>query len=269
MTTPAQRFARVRHGERVVHGRLEGTALGEVLHVYAAAPWLGGAPTGETLPMDQATLLAPVVPGKLLAIGRNYRSHLGDRAEPSEPGVFVKLANALANPGDEIPIPTMPAGDGSPLKIDTEGEMVVVIGKTVRNISAREAPDAVFGLTCGHDISVRNWQRGDLQWTRAKSSDRFAPLGPVVVTGLAYDNLLLETQVNGETLQSERTDKLIFPVDDVIAYISKFMTLEPGDVIMTGTPGTAPAIAPGDTISVTVEGIGTLTNPVIADPHSA
>ncbi len=260
--TPVRRFCRIMTDGTAQHGEIiDGT-----IHVLSAAPWLGGTPTGVTLPDAGARKLAPVVPQKILCVGRNYRSHLGDRPEPSEPGIFVKLANALADPGDAIPLPTVPGADGQPLKIDTEGELVVVMGRRARNISPQDARDAIFGLTCGHDISVRPWQRGDLQWTRAKSSDLFAPLGPEIVTGVSDADLLLETRVNGAVQQSERTSMMIYDVPTVIAYITAFMTLEPGDVIMTGTPGTAPQIAAGDEISVTVEHVGTLTNTLVAEP---
>jgi 2-keto-4-pentenoate hydratase/2-oxohepta-3-ene-1,7-dioic acid hydratase in catechol pathway len=142
---------------------------------------------------------------------------------------------------------------------------VVVIGRTVRNASREEAAAAVFGVTCGNDVSDRNWQRGagkDVQWWRAKGCDTFAPLGPVVVTGLDYSNLLLTTRLNGEVVQQQRTSDLIFDVPTVIAFVSRYLTLNQGDVIYTGTPGNTSRMQAGDVVEVEIERIGALRNPI-------
>jgi 2-keto-4-pentenoate hydratase/2-oxohepta-3-ene-1,7-dioic acid hydratase in catechol pathway len=139
---------------------------------------------------------------------------------------------------------------------------VVVIGKRAKNISAADAPQYVFGVTAGNDVSERAWQKNDLQWFRAKASDTFGPMGPAIVTGLNYGDLLLQTRVNGVVLQSQRTKDLIFDVPAIISYVSRFVTLEPGDVIYTGTPGSTKAMKPGDIVEVEIEGIGVLRNKV-------
>src|SRR6185312_8018944 len=147
-----------------------------------------------------------------------------------------------------------------------EGELVVVIGRTTRNASRQEAAASVFGVTCGNDVSDRNWQRGagkDVQYWRAKGCDTFGPLGPVIVTGLDYSDLLLTTRVNGTVAQQQRTSDLIFDVPTVIAFVSRYVTLGQGDVIYTGTPGNTRAMKAGDVVEVEIEGIGTLRNPVV------
>ena len=141
--------------------------------------------------------------------------------------------------------------------------MVLVIGKRAKSVPVATAKSHVFGVTAGNDVSERDWQKADLQWFRAKATDTFGPIGPAIVTGLNYDDLLLETKLNGEVVQSQRTKDLIFDVATIVSYVSKYVTLEPGDVIFTGTPGTTRAFKVGDTIEVVIEGIGTLRNKAI------
>lgn len=216
--------------------------------------------TGRRFAMDDVRLLAPCEPPKLFAVGQNYASHLGERKTPKNPEIFYKPISSLQDPAGPIEIPT-DAED-----VHFEGELVVVIGKRVRNASREEAAAAVFGVTCGNDVSDRNWQRGagkDVQYWRAKGCDTFAPLGPVIVTGLDYSDLLLTTRLNGEVVQQQRTSDLIFDVPTVITFISRYVTLTPGDVIYTGTPGSTRRMQPGDVLEVEIEGIGTLRNPVV------
>jgi 2-keto-4-pentenoate hydratase/2-oxohepta-3-ene-1,7-dioic acid hydratase in catechol pathway len=215
--------------------------------------------TGREFGLSEVKLLAPCVPPKILAVGLNYKSHLGSRPAPANPEIFYKPVTALQNPGDPIRIPAE-AQD-----VHFEGELVVVIGRPLHHATREEAENAVFGVTCGNDVSDRNWQRGpnaDRQWWRAKGCDTFAPLGPWITTGLNYSDLALETRVNGEVLQSQRTNDLIFDVPEVISFISRFVTLTPGDLIYTGTPGNTKRMQPGDVVEVELEGIGTLSNPV-------
>ncbi|MGA2716763.1 MAG: fumarylacetoacetate hydrolase family protein [Bryobacteraceae bacterium] len=216
-------------------------------------------PSGRQFRLDEVRLLAPCEPPKILAVGQNYTSHLGERKTPTKPEIFYKPISSLQDPGGPIQIPE-DAEDAH-----FEGELVLVIGKTVRNASREDAAAAVFGVTCGNDVSDRNWQRGagrDVQWWRAKGCDTFAPLGPVIVTGLDYSDLLLRTRVNGEIAQQQRTSDLIFDVPTVIGFISRYVTLTPGDVIYTGTPGETRRMQPGDVVEVEIEGIGTLRNHV-------
>jgi 2-keto-4-pentenoate hydratase/2-oxohepta-3-ene-1,7-dioic acid hydratase in catechol pathway len=216
--------------------------------------------TGRRFALDEVKMLAPCEPPKILAVGQNYISHLGERKIPGNPEIFYKPISSLQHPGEPIKLP--PDAED----VHYEGELVVVMGKTVRNATRDEAAAAVFGVTCGNDVSDRNWQRGagkDVQWWRAKGCDTFAPLGPVIVTGLDYSNLLLTTRVNGEVLQQQRTSDLIFDVPTVIGFISRYATLTQGDVIYTGTPGATRAMKPGDVAEVEIEGIGVLRNPVV------
>jgi 2-keto-4-pentenoate hydratase/2-oxohepta-3-ene-1,7-dioic acid hydratase in catechol pathway len=216
----------------------------------------GGKPTGRSCALKQAKLLAPVQPSKIIAVGLNYRSHLGGRPAPAVPGIFAKMPTCIVGPDDAIVIPPE-AQD-----VHYEGEMVVVIGKTARKVAEKEAGDFVFGVTAGNDVSERVWQKGDLQWLRAKGSDTFGPLGPAVVCGVDYSNLLVSTRLNGEVKQSQRTSDLIFGVDTIISYISRFVTLLPGDLIFTGTPGSTSPMKPGDVVEVEVEEAGILRNTV-------
>jgi 2-keto-4-pentenoate hydratase/2-oxohepta-3-ene-1,7-dioic acid hydratase in catechol pathway len=219
-------------------------------------------PSGRHFAFDEVRLLAPCEPPSIFAVGQNYLSHLGERKVPSKPEIFYKPVASLQRPDGPIVIP--PDAED----VHFEGELVVVIGKTLRHASREEASAAVFGVTCGNDVSDRNWQRGpgkDVQYWRAKGCDTFAPLGPVIVSGLDYSNLALTTRVNGGVAQQQRTSDFIFDVPTVIRFISRYVTLMPGDLIYTGTPGNTRRMHPGDVVEVEIEGIGTLRNTVIAE----
>jgi 2-keto-4-pentenoate hydratase/2-oxohepta-3-ene-1,7-dioic acid hydratase in catechol pathway len=189
---------------------------------------------------------------------RNYKSHLGDRPLFANPECFFKPPSCLIGQGQTIVIPK-----GTD-KVDHEGELVIVIGKRARKVPAEKATDFVLGVTCGNDVSARDWQKNDVQWWRAKGCDTFGPCGPWIVSGIRYDDLLLTVRVNGEERQKQRTSDLIFGVAALVSFISQHITLEPGDLIFTGTPGTTTAIKPGDVVEVEIEGIGVLKNPVAA-----
>jgi len=221
--------------------------------------------TGQQFPLTEVKLLWPCEPQKVLAVGLNYKSHLGTRPAPANPEIFYKPVTCLQNPGDPICIP-QEAQD-----THFEGELVAVIGKTVRNASREEAAASVFGVTCGNDVSDRNWQRGpnaDRQWWRAKGCDTFGPMGPWIVTGLNHADLALKTRVNGEVLQEQRTNDLLFDVPDTVSFVSRFVTLRAGDVIFTGTPGNTRKMLPGDVVEVELEGVGVLRNTVEASRRS-
>jgi 2-keto-4-pentenoate hydratase/2-oxohepta-3-ene-1,7-dioic acid hydratase in catechol pathway len=216
-------------------------------------------PTGVTHPLADVKLLAPIVPGKIMAVGLNYKSHLGGRPQPAHPELFYKPVTALQDPGEPIILPR------ESTDVHYEGEIVVVIGKRARNVGPDEARAAIFGVTCGNDVSERNWQHGagkDLQWWRAKGCDTFAPLGPVIVTGIDYGNLQLQTRLNGEVVQSQTTADLLFDCPAIVSRISGWVTLLPGDIIYTGTPGSTRKLSPGDVVEVEIENIGVLSNPV-------
>ena len=244
------RYVRYSLGGATSYGILEGDAIRELKGDLFASP----APTGRRVKLAEVKLLPPCVPSKVIAVGLNYKTHLGERSAAEYPGLFAKYPTSIIATGENIVIPS----DAN--NVHYEGEMVVVIGKRAKNVSKADAKSYVFGVTAGNDVSERDWQKQDLQWFRAKASDTFGPLGPAIVTGLNYDDLLLETKLNGEVVQSQRTKDLIFDVATIVSYLSRYVTLEPGDVIFSGTPGTTRAFKPGDTIEVVIEGIGTLRN---------
>ncbi|UCF21729.1 MAG: fumarylacetoacetate hydrolase family protein [Gemmatimonadota bacterium] len=248
------RYVRYARGDTIAYGVEEGATIREL----DGDPFSGPRATGATVPISDVRLLAPCTPSKIIAVGLNYRSHLGGRPAPEYPGVFAKLPSAVIGPDEAIVIPE------DAREVHYEGELVVAIGKRAKNVSMERARDCVFGVTAGNDVSERVWQRGDLQWVRAKASDTFAPIGPAIVSGLNYNDLLVQTRVNGEARQAERTRDMLFDVDTVVAYISRYVTLLPGDLIFTGTPGTTTALQPGDVVEVEVEGVGVLRNHVAA-----
>jgi 2-keto-4-pentenoate hydratase/2-oxohepta-3-ene-1,7-dioic acid hydratase in catechol pathway len=246
------KYVRYSHQNVISYGILEGDTIRELKGDLFA----GATPTGRTVKLADARLLAPCQPSKVIAVGLNYKSHIGERPAAAYPGLFAKLPTSIVGPDDAI----VATDDAKNLHF--EGELVVVIGRRAKNVSVADAPTYVFGVTAGNDVSERDWQKNDLQWFRAKASDTFGPLGPVIVKGLDYGDLLLQTRVNGEVLQSQRTKDLVFDVPAIVSYISRFVTLEPGDVIYTGTPGTTKAMKPGDVVEIEIEGIGVLRNRV-------
>jgi 2-keto-4-pentenoate hydratase/2-oxohepta-3-ene-1,7-dioic acid hydratase in catechol pathway len=245
------RYVRYSAGDTVSYGILDG----ETIHGLHGDMFRGEL-SGKTSSLSSVRLLAPCDPSKVLAIGQNYKSHLGDRPTRPYPGVFAKLPTCIIGPGDKIVFPP------EATDVHYEAEMVVVIGKKAARISKEEAPDHIFGVTAGNDVSERAWQKNDLQWFRAKASDTFGPIGPAIVQGLNYNDLLVECRLNGEVRQSQRTRDLLFDVDTIVSYISQFVTLLPGDLIFTGTPGHTKPMKPGDLVEVEVEGVGILRNQI-------
>ena len=246
------KYVRYAHDGAESYGVLEGDTVRELRgNIFESAQ-----PTGRTVALADVQLLVPVEPSKIVAVGFNYRSHLGDRTPVEFPGLFIKYPTSLIATGEEI---VFPPGASN---VHYEGELVIVIGRRAHHVSKEDAPDHVFGVTAGNDVSERDWQANDLQWFRAKASDTFGPIGPAVVTGLPYEDLHLETRLNGEVRQSARTDDLLFDVATIISYVSDFVTLEPGDVIYTGTPGTTQPMQPGDVVEVELEGVGVLRNTI-------
>ena len=248
------RYVRYEHSGKTAYGILEGDRIRELAGDLFQSP----KPTGRTVRLSAVKLLAPAEPGKVIAVGLNYKSHLGERPAATYPGLFAKLPSSIIGPEADILYPA----DAENLHF--EGELVVVIGRRASRVPESEAAKYVFGVTAGNDVSERAWQRSDLQWFRAKATDTFGPLGPAIVTGLNYGDLLLQTRVNGEVVQSQRTRDLIFDVPAIVSYVSRYVTLEPGDVIYTGTPGTTRPIKPGDVVEVEIEGVGVLRNRVTA-----
>lgn len=215
---------------------------------------------GDALEPEGLSLLAPVTPSKVVAVGLNYRDHAREmgKALPSEPLVFLKPPSAVVGPEARIVIPP---GAG---RVDCEVEVGIVIGRTARNVRAAEARDYVLGLTCVNDVTDRDIQRRDVQYTRAKGFDTFAPIGPAIAIGLDGSALAIGSTVNGVTRQASSTREMIFPLDHLVEFVSGVMTLVPGDVIATGTPPGVGPIVPGDRVVVAVEGVGELANDVVA-----
>lgn len=240
------KFVRFLANNHTAYGLLEAGQIHELIGGLFDTP----APTGVVHALDAVQLLYPCEPTKILCVGLNYRSHLDGRPAPQNPEIFLKPLSALQNPGGPIKSPL------DSINLHFEGELVAVMGPG----------NQVFGVTCGNDLSERDWQRGpnkDLQWWRAKGCDTFAPLGPCIAAGIDYSNLRLQTTLNGKVVQNQTTADLLFPLPTIIAYISKWITLNPGDVVYTGTPGNTSKLSPGDLIEVEIENIGKLSNPVI------
>jgi 2-keto-4-pentenoate hydratase/2-oxohepta-3-ene-1,7-dioic acid hydratase in catechol pathway len=252
------KIARFKIGGQSRFGIVEGNLVKEI----AGSPLHGIDPTGTTYSLTEVTLQSPVEPSKALATIRNYPSHmvgsLGlSNAIPKEPQAFLKATSCITGPLDTVVL------DPESGRVDAEGELVVVIGSRANNVPRDKALEYVLGYTCGNDISAREWQRDDPQWWRAKSSDTFGPIGPWIVTGIHPGNLTLTVRINGKEIQRGSTSELIFDVPSLISHFSRFITLEPGDLIFTGTPGQTSAIGPGDFIEVEIQDIGILQNQVI------
>lgn len=234
----------------------------EGIQAIAGTPFMEWRPTDQWFQPDDVELLVPCQPSKILAVGRNFKSHLHGRPQPEVPEFFYKPPSCLQRPDGPIYLP-LDAAD-----VHFEGELVLVIGERCRNVSEWVALDYLLGVTIGNDVSDRNWQRGeqkDLQWWRAKGCDTFGPCGPCIVTELAPNDLLLETRVNGVLKQSERTSDLIFSAARCIAFASRYVTLEPGDLIYTGTPGNTETLKHDDVVEVFLEEVGVLRNTVRLD----
>ena len=217
---------------------------------------------GNTYELSQARLLSPCLPSKIVALGLNYRSHAAETRMPipTVPLIFLKPSTAVIGPGDRIVLPSLPKR-----RVDYEAELGVVIARRAKNIPREKARDYIIGYTCVNDVSERYAQRDDGQWTRAKSFDTFAPIGPWIETEVDPDDLKIETYLNGEIRQSARTSDMIFGVPELLSFISSVMTLLPGDVIATGTPSGIGRMNPGDVVEVRIENIGTLRNFVVEE----
>jgi 2-keto-4-pentenoate hydratase/2-oxohepta-3-ene-1,7-dioic acid hydratase in catechol pathway len=217
-------------------------------------------PTGEDIPLSEVDLLVPIVPSKVVAIGKNYVDHAEEMGGqvPEEPIIFLKPSTAVIGPGDPIPYPAQSE------RVDHEGELAVVLGRLARRVRSEEAGRFVLGYTCGNDVTARDLQLKDGQWTRAKGFDGFCPLGPWIETELDPNDVAVECRVNGETRQAARTSQLAFGVATLIEFVTDVMTLLPGDVILTGTPAGVGPLVVGDRVEVDIEGIGVLENRVVA-----
>ncbi|HTZ30093.1 MAG TPA: fumarylacetoacetate hydrolase family protein [Streptosporangiaceae bacterium] len=273
------RIARFAHGGDVGYGIVEDAAQDGVAGTVTGADSDGlvvaellGHPfgvgdeairlTGSRWPLADVRLLAPVLPSKVVAIGRNYAEHAAELGNevPEDPIIFLKPSTAVVGPRDPIVYPSQVSE-----RVDFEGELAVVIGRLCRQVPPERVPDVIFGYTCANDVTARDLQAKDGQWARAKGFDTFCPLGPWIETDLDPADLELTTIVNGEIRQNSRTSLLLHDVTALVTYVSAVMTLLPGDVLLTGTPAGVGPLKDGDEVSVTIEGIGTLTNGVTSD----
>ena len=257
------RIARFAKGDGVAYGVVEGEAAQTIAELYGHPFGIdpsGVRLTGQRYPLAEVRLLAPVLPSKVVAVGKNYAEHVREMGSevPAEPVLFLKPSTSVTGPNDRIAYPVKLTD-----RVDYEGELAVIIGRLCRDVPKERAYDVVFGYTCANDVTARDLQLKDGQWTRAKGFDTFCPLGPWMETATDPSDLGITTRVNGEVRQHARTRELLWDVPSLIEYISSVMTLLPGDVLLTGTPEGVGPLTDGDEVSVTVESIGTLTNKVV------
>ena len=252
------RIGRFGHRGSVFYGEIDG----ETVHRLAHSPFEQLARTGETFALSSLQLLVPTEASKIVCVGQNYKKHAEEMGKPipKEPLLFIKPSTALNPHGGAIEHP--PASE----EVHHEAELGLVIGKRLKRASEAEAADAIFAVTCINDVTARDIQRREVQHTRAKSYDTFAPCGPWMVRGLSPADLRVQCRVNGQTRQDGRTSDMIFPPARLVSFISEIMTLLPGDLVSTGTPSGVGRLVAGDRVEVEVEGIGTLLNPVEMEP---
>ena len=249
------RICRVAVGDELHYGVIEGEAVA----LLSSHPFGPFEPEGRVLPLADVRLVAPVLPSKVIAVGRNYADHAREMGGevPAAPMIFLKPSTSVIGPGDPITLPWQSE------QVEHEAELAVVIGRLCRDVPEDRVHEVVLGYTCANDVTARDLQRTDGQWGRAKGFDSFCPLGPWIETSVDLDDADITCLVNGDLRQSGTTGDMVRDVVELVSWISSVMTLLPGDVILTGTPaGVGPLVA-GDTVSVSIDGIGTLTNPVI------
>lgn len=251
------RYVRYVHGEQKYWGML---LTDELIQPMTAAPYQKSVFLGQPVPLKAVKLLAPSEPSKIVAVGKNYRDHIQefDREVPDNPILFLKPSTAVNHPDDPIILPPEEISQ----RVDFECELAVVIKKTAYQIKAAEAKEYILGYTCFNDVTARDIQAKDVQWTRAKSFDGFAPFGPVVTDEVDPENLIIRTRLNGKIKQESSTVNQIWSVAELIEFITTCMTLLPGDVVATGTPSGVGPMKAGDVVEISIEGIGVLKNPV-------
>ncbi|MCV7345691.1 fumarylacetoacetate hydrolase family protein [Mycolicibacterium sp. ELW1] len=253
------RLGRIASPDGVAFVSIEGDRGSEIVREIAEHPFGTPTFTGRTWPLADVRLLAPILASKVVCMGKNYAAHIAEMGgeAPEDPVIFLKPNTAIIGPGVPIQLPA----NASP--VHHEGELAVVIGRPCKDVPAARAAENILGYTIANDVSARDQQKADGQWMRAKGHDTFCPVGPWIVTDLDPSDLEIRTEVNGEVRQLSRTSMMIHDIGAIIEWISAVMTLLPGDLILTGTPEGVGPIENGDTVSISVEGIGTLSNPVI------
>jgi 2-keto-4-pentenoate hydratase/2-oxohepta-3-ene-1,7-dioic acid hydratase in catechol pathway len=249
------RLLRFRYGDRIATGAiLENDTIRVLEGTFFERP----VPTGEEIALDDVHLLAPVLPSKVVGVGKNYADREGEPGGTlsDEPRLFLKPSTAVIGPGDPIPLPPISH------QVEFEGELAVVIGRLARHVRAEEAGRYILGHTIANDVTLRDLQKPDEQWARAKGFDGSCPLGPWIETALDPSDVFIQTRLNGEPRQQATTADMVFGVATLIESVTTFMTLLPGDVIITGTPDGTGTLEPGDHVEVDIDGIGVLANPV-------
>jgi 2-keto-4-pentenoate hydratase/2-oxohepta-3-ene-1,7-dioic acid hydratase in catechol pathway len=252
------RLARIAYPEGVAFVSIEDTPSGAIAKEIKGHPYGDLEFSGRSWSMRDIRLVAPILPSKVVAVGRNYADHAAEfgNAVPDEPIIFIKPSTSVIGPHDPILVPP------STSRLDFEGELAVVIGRLARDIRAENAASVILGYTVANDVTARDLQRKDVQFTRGKGFNSFCPIGPWIETVLDPSNLEIRTELDGEVMQDANTTDMVHTVGSIIEFVSAIMDLLPGDVILTGTPaGVGPMVA-GQTVAVNVEGIGTLSNPV-------
>jgi len=258
------RIVRFALADQIAYGVVEGDADDPASLTVTAIdghPFAAFDRTSVTLPLSQVRVLPPVLPSKVIGIGKNYADHareMGGEA-PATPVMFLKPSTAVIGDGDPIVLPPQSR------QVEYEGELAVVIGRLAREVPHDRAAEAILGYTCANDVTARDLQRSDGQWTRAKGFDSFAPLGPWIVTDVDVSDVVIQTRLDGEVVQSGRTSQMVHSVAEIVAFVSETMTLLPGDVILTGTPAGVGPIRGGQRVSVSVAGVGTISNPVVGN----
>ncbi|MFY2789624.1 fumarylacetoacetate hydrolase family protein [Rhodococcus sp. KRD162] len=254
------RLGRIASPDGVAFVSIEGDGDSQTAKEIAEHPFGTPTFTGRSWPLADVRLLAPILASKVIAIGKNYAAHAAEMGgeAPKDPVIFIKPNTSIVGPGAAIVLPP------SSNEVHYEGELAIVIGRPCKDVPAAKAYEVVLGYTVANDVSARDHQKHDGQWTRAKGHDTFCPLGPWIETALDPSDLEIKTEVDGAVKQQSRTSLLLHDIPAIIEWVSAVMTLLPGDVILTGTPEGVGPITDGDNVSITVEGIGTLTNPVAA-----
>ena len=253
------RLGRIASPDGVAFVSIEGEPTNEIVREIAEHPFGTPTFTGRQWPLPDVRLLAPILASKVVCMGKNYAAHVAEMGGevPEDPVIFLKPNTSIIGPNVAIQLPA----DANP--VHHEGELAAVIGRPCKDVPASRAAENILGYTIANDVSARDQQRKDGQWMRAKGHDTFCPVGPWIVTDLDPSDLELRTEVNGQVRQLSRTSLMIHDIGAIIEWVSSVMTLLPGDLILTGTPEGVGPIEDGDTVSITVEGIGTLSNPVV------
>lgn len=247
-----RRYVRYEDGDRVWWGLVDGAQIRQL----SAAPYLGGGPTGVVVQRENVELKAPVDPRNIYMTAFNFRSHIS--GEPAAyPGLFMVPTTSITGPNDPLVHPS------DSQSFHYEAEAVVVIGKECNDVSVEDAADCIYGITIGNDGSARDWQGADIQWTRAKGTKGFNPVGPELVTGVDYNNVMITGRLNGEVVQGESTADLLFDFNEMVSYLSRYFGLLPGDLVWSGTMGQTRALSPGDVYEVEIEGVGVLRSTVV------